>query len=421
MKTALRFHIRKQIILWSCIVALVYSAIASTIYLWGIDDSTEYYMLKEAKRESLKIAAGGYVANNSATDFSAYYLGYSSLPSIIQDEFPEAILVPNQSTFYENNQVSIYVLPYRINLSTTSSTVLYVVHRYDKYDDDLQPGMPLPELLIMLIMGTLLVAYIASSLLVSSITKPLFSLLDWARSLESEDPTKIQQADANTLRFSEFSDISEQLYLSIQQVMETAEREKQFLNATSHEIRTPLSVIFAALDILDRKDIPDAIQPKLMKIRRSSTKIQNLTESLLWLWRDENLPLDLSSQRLHTTVQDIISDSRLIYPNSNTEIHCDLDASLQIIENQPLLEVAIGNLIRNAIAYSPNGIIHITGNTQNFSIKNNYTDASRDSGFNIGLYIVKSIANKQQWGFSTCCDNNTFTARISWTNDAQGV
>jgi len=428
MTKDLQTYVRRKIMLWSCVLALTYSAIASMVYLWGIDDATEYAMLKEA-RQVFEHYDGKQALPVNQYGFKSYYAGYHQLPTTLKNLFPAETLIPDQSQFYQDDVNAIYILPYQKDIS---GDTFYVVHIYKHLDDDLNPGMPMPELLTILFLSALTLSLIISNHMISGLTKPMLSLASWIASLRDSQTLSEKPVD---LKFSELNDIAEQSGQAIFQVMLTTEREKDFLATASHELRTPLAIIFAALDILDKKSIADDLASKLHKIRNASTKMKNLSDSLLWLWRDEKLPQKIEDINIHTLVQSIIADIQTIIQKSTANIHTSIDPEVSLKSNHALLEIAISNLLLNAVKYCHNGEIWVRADKNSFTVINTSKELThhKDS-FGLGLYIVQTIANRQLWGFKTALEPQStseskhkqlqkdlpkkikFTATLYWNN-----
>lgn len=405
MSKSLRQSVRSQVVLWSCLLALAYSAVASLVYLWGLDDATEYYMLKEAELLSRQEPLPH---TRTADDFRQYYRSYAELPALYQRHFPAHSLTPNQSQVYEDERQAIYLLPYHSDNTPT----LYVVHHYQG-DEALSPAQPLPQLLIGLIVVTLILTLLAANLMVGYLTRPILRLSTWARSLgQSGAPLPSPPG----LKFHELDEIAIQLGDSINQVLAINEKEKLFLRTASHELRTPLAVVLAALDLLEQSDLNTAQRSKLGKIRKASDKMNAITSALLWLWRGDEQVLEAEVINLAGLVQDIVDELQSIDATSPLNIKQTIAPDAQATLPRPLLEIAIGNLLRNAVKYSAANKIAVTADRHGICISN-VTSPDADSleeSFGLGLYIVKTIAEQQGWEFSYRQTEEQFIAELRW-------
>lgn len=132
------------------------------------------------------------------------------------------------------------------------------------------------------------------------------------------------------------------------------EMGKDFIANASHELRTPITIIRGFAETL--QDLPELSQEMLKeiteKIVRTCGRLDKLVRSLLTLADIENL----SKDRLKLT--DLIALAEnckhlllTAHPNVHLSIKCQLDTA-PIVADTDLFELAILNLLENAIKYS---------------------------------------------------------------------
>ena len=130
---------------------------------------------------------------------------------------------------------------------------------------------------------------------------------------------------------------------------------KEFIANASHELRTPITIIRGFAETLhDVPDLPPAlIQEITGKILKTSLRLDSLIKSLLALTDIEHLSED--QLRLMDLGQSAENCRQLIlaaHPNIHIEVH-RLDEETPVLGDPHLLEMAIMNLLENAIKYSP--------------------------------------------------------------------
>jgi len=156
--------------------------------------------------------------------------------------------------------------------------------------------------------------------------------------------------------------------LSSQQVLALVEdrtRERRvesirrdFVANVSHELKTPVGAIRLLSDaVIDAADDPEAVQRFAARMHTESERLARLVQQIIELSRLQgDDPLD---EPVAVPVDDIIS--RVIDENST-----DADAKsislvqngergLTLLGNREQVAVAVGNLVANAVAYSPEG------------------------------------------------------------------
>jgi len=197
---------------------------------------------------------------------------------------------------------------------------------------------------------------------------------------------------------------------------------KDFVANASHELRTPITVIRGFAETL--QDLPEISSEMLQditeKILRNCQRMDHLVKSLLMLADIENLPLaNLQDCNLVQLVEDCRDHLLTVHHEAKVELEVENKQPIIASVARDLLELAIFNLLENAVKYSESGsIITITMKKQQdavlISIKDQgigipeadlphvfnrfYTiDKARSrkfGGAGLGLSIVKTIIEK---------------------------
>jgi signal transduction histidine kinase len=135
----------------------------------------------------------------------------------------------------------------------------------------------------------------------------------------------------------------------IGRLSQTQARQKFFLSAAAHELRTPLTVLRTRLELLE--DAP--IKEKLIgDVRR----VTNLVNQLLTLMKLDTLVEVSGSLDLVVTTRKVLSDLAPLATHRGIAL-----SFAPQIEHYPmaggadLVEVAIANLVDNAISFTPDG------------------------------------------------------------------
>jgi len=129
---------------------------------------------------------------------------------------------------------------------------------------------------------------------------------------------------------------------------------RDFVANVSHELRTPLTVIHGYLELLDPEDVP-TLAPVLGEMRNQSQRMRQIVEDLLALSRlemERRLPEDrVTMQPLLLSLRreaEALSHGRHRIALQD-EAHCDLLGSAKDLHS------AFGNLVSNAVRYTPDG------------------------------------------------------------------
>ncbi|KIX91752.1 histidine kinase [Staphylococcus microti] len=141
---------------------------------------------------------------------------------------------------------------------------------------------------------------------------------------------------------------------------------QHFVQNVSHEIKTPLTHIHHLLNQLQNAQDPEQHANYIQRIYNETHRLSQLTQQLLLLSEMDNgghLHFDETFQ-VDALIQDIIANEGYTIEQKELSVMYDL-APVSYTGNQRLITQAIGNIIRNAIKYTPTyGTIDINLYTQ---------------------------------------------------------
>ena len=145
----------------------------------------------------------------------------------------------------------------------------------------------------------------------------------------------------------------------ITQQRQLDDMRRDFVANASHELRTPLTVISGFAEALcDQAD--SRIKAPLEKIQQQTVRMQQIMEDLIILARLESKMAPLLHDRvdLEELVQQVYNDAIMIDHDRHEIILATQPTS--IMGNSVELQMAISNLVTNAIRYTPeNGTIRL--------------------------------------------------------------
>ncbi len=131
-----------------------------------------------------------------------------------------------------------------------------------------------------------------------------------------------------------------------------------FFTNISHELRTPLAVILGPLESLLRNETRSKAKDKLDMAYRNARKMQGLVNQLL-----EFRKVELGKLKIEPIRSDIVLFLKdAIYSHASLwekkrqhfSLHCGIESSLRCFDPAKLQHI-VGNLISNAIKYTPDG------------------------------------------------------------------
>jgi len=212
--------------------------------------------------------------------------------------------------------------------------------------------------MVAVVLGFSLLSLLLGQWSAGRVMRPVSDLANRVRAMSSADkPEPLADHFAN----DEVGELAQALDHYIDQLRDRAERDQAFNADVSHELRTPLAVIMGATELLQSMpDLPDKAQSRLLRIARASRQTVDITTALLYLARAERGVTNESNARDVTAITaDVVEQYRPLLGSKPLRIETDLHTEVNVIAPESVLSVTIGNLLGNAIRYSPEGTITV--------------------------------------------------------------
>lgn len=207
---------------------------------------------------------------------------------------------------------------------------------------------------------------------------------------------------------------------AIRPIVESYEKQKQFITDASHELKTPLAIINTNTEVLEM-EYGESQWTK--STQNQITRLSGLVESLITLTRmdEEKMELLKTEFSLSDLIIKIAEQFKEWGNNQNKNLHLEVEDSISYYGNEESFSQLITILIDNAFKYSPKdseiiislkkqgkGIIFQTINQADHLSIGNYEqlferfyrlDQSRNSqigGQGIGLSIAQAIVKQHK-------------------------
>ena len=299
-----------------------------------------------------------------------------------------------------------------IHVSERGDERIYLVFEAQQVDELvlLFGTVPLALALIVIYLSTYL-AYRVSRRAVS----PVVSLAERVQALDpaSPDPAEVR-LDPAYAEDDEIGILAAALEDLVIRIREFAERERQFTRDASHELRTPLTVIKMAVERLAKDPgLNPTSRETLQRIRTSASDMESLTKAFLLLARETEQGLTREWVDVNEVVEIELERARAVASESRITTRFEQDNRLQVFAPEKIVESVIGNLLRNAVAYTDQGevAVRISGNSVIIedtgpgfdpekvgkNMQTNTPQQRRRGGFGVGLTIVKRLTTRFRW------------------------
>ncbi len=133
--------------------------------------------------------------------------------------------------------------------------------------------------------------------------------------------------------------------------------QTHLLHQVSHELRSPLARLQIAVGLASQQ--PDKLEVSLQRIERESMRMDSLVGELLELSRLESGVMQVEKEDidLQELLNNIVEDARFEGEHKNIRIEYKDVANVVMVGQYDLIHRAIDNVVRNAIKYSPAGLV----------------------------------------------------------------
>lgn len=178
-------------------------------------------------------------------------------------------------------------------------------------------------------------------------------VIDEARSIHVED---IGKKMTKTHMATELDNLIDTFNALIFELQNAYRHVKQFGQNASHELKTPMTIIRGEIEIgLKKERTPQEYQQILHTIHQEVSVLQDIIEKILFLSTIHQKGNDAYFETVYIDeiVQESVEEKRNFAKAREVFLHVKTFDALTLKGNASLLKIAIGNLLDNAIKYSP--------------------------------------------------------------------
>jgi heavy metal sensor kinase len=133
--------------------------------------------------------------------------------------------------------------------------------------------------------------------------------------------------------------------------------QRQFMTDASHELRTPVTTARTAASVaLQQPHRPEAeYRDALLIVEQQTARLSRVVEDMFMLARADagNYPVQRDAMYLDEVVEDAVKAARVLASTKNVTIELDNIESAALDGDEHLIRRLIGNLLDNALRYSP--------------------------------------------------------------------
>lgn len=295
----------------------------------------------------------------------------------------------------------------------------------DKIDSYLEN---LKNILLILIPLLLVISIFIGYKTIQNSLIPVKKTIDEVKDIETHKLTK--RLTPYTIN-DEIEELVSTFNFMLDKLDESFSKIKRFSNDVSHELKTPLTVIRGEIELGLRKDRSVTEYKDILNSVLEETKsLQELINSLLFLSKaNQN---EIKEKFIDVELDDVITESisinRKLIEEKSIKFNFKRFESVTCKAHPQLIKILVGNIIQNAIKYShKDENIEIYLDEKVLKIKDHgigipkdelehifdrfyRVDKSRnESGYGLGLSIVKSIASIHKFKIEVKSKSNKYT------------
>ena len=188
--------------------------------------------------------------------------------------------------------------------------------------------------------------------------------------------------------FVEFSNVLISYENMLKRLKEQTDAQIEFVNNASHELKTPIFIIDGYINLIKRWGITDEkiSREAINSISEETKNMDSLVKKLLFLAKDNQSTLEISSFSLDEIIQNIINDLKIVYQGQEILF---IPQNHIINSDYYLIKQLFFNLIENAIKYGRKNPIEIEINSNK-----NIIVSIKDRGEGISEENLKRVYDK---------------------------
>lgn len=333
------------------------------------------------------------------------YGSRDSLPQTVQDNLPvslvdgqfTAIGIDTPGLLYKGHLLHLFrTLPSGESLHVVQQLSLAEHEESRVADFDAMANKRL-DLRMWFVGGTIFIVLLIGH----RIAKATRDLLHWTESLSVDSPPDTPPA----LPFVEMRKIATSTLATVQRERDAIEHQHRFLRFASHELRTPLAIASANTELLARHGVGVEGKDALGRLEESLNKMNNLTDTLLWLGRGEAPKPEAEDIDLLKLVNGIIEANAELAQENNVVVEIIWASKPRTQQPRVFLEILCSNLISNAIRHTRDGRVEIRLTGKSIEIENRGArlgneiahSSGNGNGNGLGLQLVSWVVERANW------------------------
>lgn len=215
-------------------------------------------------------------------------------------------------------------------------------------------------LVILFIVSTfgIFIIYFISNLLSKYAYEPIVNIV---KQLKERDAKNFNTPVKITNSYAEIEDLVKTYNDFIEQLSQLFQIQKNFIDYVSHELKTPITALLGTLEVtLPNSHSKEEIEETTRKMKQYIHDLEQTINNMMLL-SGVKVNFEAKIIRIDEIVWKVVENAILYHQAKiDVDIHVQKADELNMNVNAQLLELAINNIIENAIKYSDNQLIKIS-------------------------------------------------------------
>lgn len=254
--------------------------------------------------------------------------------------------------------------------------------------------------------------------ILGNLARPIEALHRWASSLKLESLTR----DRPDFQYRELNELATIIHNSLLDVSQTLAREREFLGFASHELRTPIATLRSNATLLDKVSPHPGEKEREVRDRilRASLTMKGITETLLWLNRDEQQLTPMAEVDIAALIQRVVEEQRYLLSGKAVSVQLTITAARRTLPTEAFA-ILLTNMVRNAFQHTASGEVIIDQREDQITVTNSLTAPNENSqaGFGLGMKLIQKLVKRFEWQLleSHTADQHCIQLQISQQAD----
>ena len=383
--------------------ALVSIALATLIYLMSHD------LERRLIDDTLTAELDDLIARRQRNPYSLPEQT-ATIRAFVMPEKPTGDSVPGEVAALTPGQHHLVLAqtPYRAAVRITDGqrfVVLYDVTALERRERGFVLLLAASVLLVTLISA------LSGRRLATRVIAPVTELVRRAADLR---PERMHTPLADAFPWVEIQQLAADFDAYLHRLHDFIERERLFTGDISHELRTPLAVISGASELLlSDETVDERNRARIARIGRAVAEMNEMTGALLALAREQDaVSAPSSACDVASLAAELVDRYRELFRTKPVELVLDIQAQPQIQAERAALSMVLGNLLRNALSFTSEGVVRVCvlpsavevhdtgkgiGDIDVARLFQPYVRGDDSHGAGLGLSLVQRLCERHDW------------------------